>query len=223
MPVDGLDERTLHLVGCTYMLCDVASPHLVPGDLYALTICQRRSTHTNPYSASYSIQVCQCFLILSTCILVADHQPSTNVHNSKTSVTASTMRGALFLSTLCASALAAPLTQTIKSRDYSISTWQPASGSKSSCDKTSDKIIGFYVGPQMGDVLTNACAAMMPACAYPDRLPKDAVCAQVVDWRLDGSKSSTQSANVETAEGNKISGWDLKRKHCTNIVPRRRC
>ncbi|KAF3031756.1 hypothetical protein E8E11_000782 [Didymella keratinophila] len=120
------------------------------------------------------------------------------------------MRGALFFSTLCAAALAAPLTQTITSHEYSRSTWQPAQGSKSSCDKTSDKIIGFYVGPQMEDVLTNACAAMMPSCAYPDRLPNDTVCAQVVDWRLDGPKTSIQSANVETAEGNKISGWDVK-------------
>lgn len=127
------------------------------------------------------------------------------------------MRGALFFSTLFATALAAPLTQTIKSREYSTSTWQPAQGSKSSCDKKSDKIIGFYVGPQMEDVLTNACAAMMPSCAYPDRLPKDAVCAQVVDWRLDGPKSSTQSANVETSEGNKISGWDVKRKFDTRL------
>lgn len=62
----------------------------------------------------------------------------------------------------------------------------------------------------MESVLTDACAAMMPPCAYPDRLPKDTVCAQVVDWRLDGPKDSTQSANVETAEGNKISGWDVK-------------
>ncbi|KAL1597601.1 hypothetical protein SLS59_007298 [Nothophoma quercina] len=62
----------------------------------------------------------------------------------------------------------------------------------------------------METVLTNACAAMMPPCAYPDRLADDIVCAQVMDWRLDGPKTSTQSANVETAEGNKISGWDVK-------------
>lgn len=120
------------------------------------------------------------------------------------------MYGGLFLSTLCVAALAAPLTQITESRAYVTSTWQPVQGSKSSCDKSSGKIIGFYVGPQMEDVLTNACAAMMPACAYPSRLPNDTVCAQVVDWRLDGPKSSTQSANVETAEGNKISGWDVK-------------
>lgn len=133
------------------------------------------------------------------------------------------MRSALFISTLCAVALAAPLTQTIASREYSTSTWQPAPGSKSSCDKTSDKIIGFYVGPQMEDVLTNACAAMMPPCAYPERLPKDTVCPQVVDWHLDGPKTSTQSANVETAEGNKISGWDVKRKCGATFDPRDRC
>jgi hypothetical protein len=67
----------------------------------------------------------------------------------------------------------------------------------------------------MESVLTDACAAMMPPCAYPDRLADGTVCAQVMDWRLDGPRNSTQSANVETAEGNKISGWDVKRK-CTS-------
>lgn len=120
------------------------------------------------------------------------------------------MNGILLISTLCMAAFAAPLTEIIESRVDTNSTWQPAEGSTSSCDKTSDKIIGFYVGPQMESVITDACAAMMPPCAYPGRLPKDTVCVQKIDWRLDGPKNSTQSANVETAEGNKISGWDVK-------------
>lgn len=64
----------------------------------------------------------------------------------------------------------------------------------------------------MESVLADACAAMMPPCAYPDRLADDNVCAQTMDWQLDGPKDSTQSANIETVEGNKISGWATKCK-----------
>lgn len=75
----------------------------------------------------------------------------------------------------------------------------------------------------MESVLTDACAAMMPRCAYPDRLADDIVCAQVIDWKLDGPKNSTQSANIETTEGNKISGWNVKCKllmeAATNQLP----
>jgi hypothetical protein len=125
------------------------------------------------------------------------------------------MHNLLVLSTLCVAAFAAPLTQAIEGRADITSTWQPANGSTSLCDKTSDKILGFYVGPQMESVLADACAAMMQPCAYPDRLPKGTVCPQVVNWQLNGSETSTQSACVETTEGNKISGWDVKCK-CTS-------
>jgi hypothetical protein len=120
------------------------------------------------------------------------------------------------LGALCAAAFAAPVTHSLEHRADTDATWSPAAGSKTLCDKTSDKIIGFYVGPQMETVLTDACAAMMPPCAYPDRLPNDTVCVQVMDWPLDGPKYSTQSANVETLEGNKISGWDVKCKYPKN-------
>lgn len=125
------------------------------------------------------------------------------------------MHHIFLFSTLCALAFAAPVTYSLESRADTNPTWQPAAGSKSSCDKTSDKIIGFYVGPQIQSVLTDACAAMMPPCAHPDRLANDTACSQVMDWRLDGPKSSTQSANVETLEGNKISGWDVK---CKSLI-----
>ena len=123
-----------------------------------------------------------------------------------------TMHKLFLLGTLCATVLAAPVTQRLENRAGTASTWQPAKGTTTLCDKTTDKIIGFYVGPQIESVLTDACAAMMPPCAYPDRLADDTVCAQVTDWRLDGPKNSTQSANVETVEGNKISGWDVNCK-----------
>ncbi len=118
------------------------------------------------------------------------------------------MRVLLILTALFATALAAPF---IPSPEilYSL-TWQPAPGTATSCNKTTDKIIGFYQGPQMETVLTNACVAMMPACAFPDQLAEDIYCIQVMDWPLDGPKNSTQNANVQTSEGNKISGWDVK-------------
>ncbi|KAH6621883.1 hypothetical protein C7974DRAFT_456645 [Boeremia exigua] len=121
------------------------------------------------------------------------------------------MHSTFVITTLCAVALAAPLSHSsFEHRAEPTSSWQPPQGTTTSCDKASDKIIGFYVGPQMESVLTDACAAMMPRCAYPDRLADDIVCAQVIDWKLDGPKNSTQSANIETTEGNKISGWNVK-------------
>jgi hypothetical protein len=88
--------------------------------------------------------------------------------------------------------------------------WKPAAGSVTTCDTTSDKIIGFYVGPQLETVLNDACAAMMPPCAYQDRLPQGTVCPRSIYWPLKGAKKSVQSANVETGAGNKISGWDVQ-------------
>lgn len=112
----------------------------------------------------------------------------------------------------CATGFATPVTQFFHVRSNTTLEWQPAEGTTTTCDEASDKIIGFYVGPQMESVLTDACVAMMPPCAHPERVAKDVVCAQVIDWRLDGPKSSKQSANIETAEGNKISGWDVQRE-----------
>jgi hypothetical protein len=111
-----------------------------------------------------------------------------------------------------ATALAAPVTHTFNVRSTIDTTWQPATGATTLCEKTSDKIIDFNVKPKINPVLTDACASMMPPCAYQDRLADDVVCAQVLDWRLDGPKNSTQSASVKTAEGNSISGWDVKCK-----------
>lgn len=119
------------------------------------------------------------------------------------------MRTAVILSTLATSALAFPSPLSPIAR---ADTWTVAPNSTVTCAK-SDKIIGFLVGPQMDTVLNDACAAMMPVCAYPDRAPKDTVCPQVMDWKLDGPKTSTQNANVEdAATGNKLSGWAVKCK-----------
>lgn len=90
--------------------------------------------------------------------------------------------------------------------------WSSAPNSTVTCDATSDKIISFYVGPQLGDVLNNACAALMPDCAYPDR-HLDLMCITTYDWKLDCPMNTLQSANVESKEsGNKLSGWAVQCK-----------
>ncbi|KAF1917634.1 hypothetical protein BDU57DRAFT_493796 [Ampelomyces quisqualis] len=120
------------------------------------------------------------------------------------------MLTALLLGGFVVISLAGPLAQYGPSQTTNVTAWQPAPGSKTTCDKTSDKIIGFYQGPQLETVLDNACAEMMSPCAYQERLSQDIVCAQTINWNLPESVSSIQDANVETSEGKKISGWDVK-------------
>lgn len=119
------------------------------------------------------------------------------------------MRLELFSSFIAVS-LATPLT----SRQVRITGkdeyWQPDVIAKMACDFTSDKLIGFTIGPQLENVVNDACAAMFPPCAYSDRVAPDIFCIQSIDWKLDRPKTSIQSANVQTRQGNKISGWDVK-------------
>jgi hypothetical protein len=119
----------------------------------------------------------------------------------------------LLLHFLFSSSLAAPLAQ----RDE-IDTWEPAIGSNPTCDTTSDKIIGFYVGPQLETVVNDACAEMMEPCAYQERLPAGTACTKSIVWPLKDSQKSTQSANVESRDGNKISGWGVQCKS-SSICP----
>jgi hypothetical protein len=123
------------------------------------------------------------------------------------------MRTTLVLASILATALAAPtsLISPLRTREYS-SPWKAASDTKSVCDHDTDKVLGLYVGPQVEEVVENACVAMMPGCAYPDRLGDDTMCAQVLDWELDGPKTNTQPANVEMIGGDKAPGWDVKCK-----------
>ena len=119
----------------------------------------------------------------------------------------------LLVSALAATALAAPLTKRGIPKTGESDTWQPVAGTETTCDASSDKSISFMRGPQIETVLDNACAAMMPRCAYSDRVPEGTFCAATIDWSLDGAKSSTQHANVVDSHGNSISGWDIKCKH----------
>ncbi|KAF2185960.1 hypothetical protein K469DRAFT_631331 [Zopfia rhizophila CBS 207.26] len=116
----------------------------------------------------------------------------------------------IFFSTLVVAAIALPAPQTEPSPDSQ--GWKPAPNSVVTCDTTSDKIVSFYVGPQQEQVLGDACGEMMPPCASGNG---DA-CPAVMDWELEGPATSTQSANVESAEnGNKMSGWAVQ----FNVTP----
>jgi hypothetical protein len=125
------------------------------------------------------------------------------------------MRTTLLVASILATALAAPtsLLTPLRAREYN-SPWQAALDTKSVCDHDTDKVIGLYVGPQVEEVVENACVALMPGCAHADRLNDETMCPQVMDWQLDGAKSSTQPANVEMIGGDKVPGWDVKCKLC---------
>ncbi|KAF2475505.1 uncharacterized protein BDR25DRAFT_310863 [Lindgomyces ingoldianus] len=115
------------------------------------------------------------------------------------------MHALTILSALLATAAALPkLTERA-------SNWVPAPNSTVTCTQ-SDKVISFVVGPQEETVLNDACAEMMPPCAYSERLnDTNIACSQTISWELRGPKTSTQNANVEMQEnGNKLSGWAVK-------------
>ncbi|CBY01400.1 hypothetical protein IAQ61_003226 [Plenodomus lingam] len=107
---------------------------------------------------------------------------------------------------LCASTtLAKPLAMPQSGEDPN---WKPSPGTTVTCDTKSDKFLGLYVGPQMGQVLNQGCAAMMPDCAYPDKHP-GILCTKTIDFALDGPKSSIQNALVQGPDG-RLPGWKAK-------------
>ncbi|KAG9185379.1 hypothetical protein G6011_07923 [Alternaria panax] len=116
--------------------------------------------------------------------------------------------GILF-STFLATAFAAPVLQRQSPQTGDNDSWQPAPDTTTTC-ATFDKSISFMRGPQLETVLDNACAAMMPPCAYQDRVAPGTVCTATVDYPLDGPKSNIQHANVVDRDDNSISGWDIK-------------
>jgi hypothetical protein len=123
------------------------------------------------------------------------------------------MYTSMLFSAFLATALAAPLVQRQSPKTGSSDSWQPAPDTTTTCDATSDKSISFMRGPQLGTVLDNVCAAMMPGCAYPDRIANGTLCTATIDYPLDGPKSSTQDANVLDSNGNSISDWQVKCKN----------
>ena len=119
----------------------------------------------------------------------------------------------VLLSTLTATALAAPHVQRQAPNPTTgeSNTWLPAAGTKATCDTESDHLISFMQGVMLSTALDNACATMMPACAYADRAHVD-FCKATVDYALDSPKSSVQDVNVVDENGNKQSGWNANCK-----------
>jgi hypothetical protein len=66
---------------------------------------------------------------------------------------------------------------------------RPSAGNKTTCDANS---ISTVAGAQLSTVINDACAAMMPDCAYQDRLPSNIFCTATVDYPIDGPRTSTQ-------------------------------
>ncbi|KAI4639274.1 hypothetical protein J4E93_009453 [Alternaria ventricosa] len=111
----------------------------------------------------------------------------------------------MLFSAFLASALAAPLVPRQSPKTGASDSWQPAPDTITTCDEPgSDKLLSFAADPKLETILNNACAAMMPGCAYPDRIPTGTLCTATVNYPLNGHKNSTQDANVVGSDGNSI-------------------
>ena len=120
----------------------------------------------------------------------------------------------MLFSAFLATALAAPLVQRQSPMTGASDSWQPASDTITTCDPASDsdKLLSFTADPKLETILNNACAAMMPGCAYPDRIPTGTLCTATVDYPLSGEKNSTQDANVVGSDGNRITDYAVRCK-----------
>ncbi|KAI4702481.1 hypothetical protein J4E81_002845 [Alternaria sp. BMP 2799] len=118
----------------------------------------------------------------------------------------------MLFSAFLATALAAPLVQRQSPKTGASDSWQPASDTITTCDPASDsdKLLSFTADPKLETILNNACAAMMPGCAYPDRIPTGTLCTATVDYPLNGDKNSTQDANVVGSDGNRITDMAVR-------------
>ncbi|KAI4933526.1 uncharacterized protein J4E92_003193 [Alternaria infectoria] len=116
----------------------------------------------------------------------------------------------MLFSAFLATALAAPLVQRQSPKTGASDSWQPASDTITTCDPDSPKLLSFTADPKLETILNNACAAMMPGCAYPDRIPTGTLCTATVDYPLNGDKNSTQDANVVGSDGNRITDYAVR-------------
>ncbi|KAH3996788.1 hypothetical protein HBI56_131010 [Parastagonospora nodorum] len=107
----------------------------------------------------------------------------------------------LILSTLSALTIASPLVKRQASEPDSASSWTAAPGFKTTCDTSSDKVINLSAGAELDTLINDACAAMMPPCAYQDRLPAGTACILPTTWPLSGPVESKQSAKTKSAQG----------------------
>lgn len=112
---------------------------------------------------------------------------------------------ALALCSLVATSLEAPVSQPQDANsNLFLTSWGPAAGTKTTCDAKSNRTIKFAAGHELKKVVNDACAAMMPPCAYQKRLGPDIMCIQTIDWPLKGPQRTLQNAIVETQEVQKL-------------------
>lgn len=107
-------------------------------------------------------------------------------------------------------ALAAPLAQSGIFPAIDSSTWTPEASFKTTCDTDAQQMISLDLEPQLETVLNNACAELMPPCAYQERLPKDTMCIKSVVWPLEKAAESLQTVTVQTLEGEKNTEGKVK-------------
>ncbi|EUC33857.1 hypothetical protein COCCADRAFT_95055 [Bipolaris zeicola 26-R-13] len=68
--------------------------------------------------------------------------------------------------------------------------WKPMPGTRSFCETSIDPVwrVSFVRSDPIETVIHNACVAMMPECAFRDRLSNGTICSATVDYPLDGNK-----------------------------------
>ncbi|KAL5121549.1 hypothetical protein ACEQ8H_000621 [Pleosporales sp. CAS-2024a] len=121
------------------------------------------------------------------------------------------MYTSLILSTLTALSLASPRVQRKTAKvPSSASAWTPADGYKTTCGATSDKVIGVVPGPDLDNMVNDACSAMMPPCAYPERLPEGTMCVQTFDWPLSHPVETKQTDAIKSTQGSHESGFKVQ-------------
>ncbi|KAH7412320.1 hypothetical protein DE146DRAFT_275767 [Phaeosphaeria sp. MPI-PUGE-AT-0046c] len=114
------------------------------------------------------------------------------------------MFNTLLLSSFATMAFAAPLAQSGVLPSLDSSTWTPAPGFETTCEADAQELISLDLEPQLEKVLNEACAAMMPPCAYPELLREDTVCIKTVVWPLEEAVESTQTFEGETSAGGQV-------------------
>jgi hypothetical protein len=97
------------------------------------------------------------------------------------------------LSAIIATAVAAPFpfAQRAAPITGASKTWKPSDRIELNC---AAKPLSGVSNAQRSSAIDGACAALMPACAYPDRAPKGTKCNTNL-FLLEGPESSTQKIN----------------------------
>lgn len=81
-------------------------------------------------------------------------------------------------------------------------------------------ILSSSIASQFEAIINNACAAMMPVCAFPDRVDPETICIQTVDWPLSERKTSILPASLNLGDGDHSGGWQVQCKLLSKLMDR---